>query len=165
MNLDLTTWDMLEPGIVGEAAVHALFNDATSVQWHYRQRTTFIMNEGRRIPKWMLEYTPTGFILRCSWYVRRLICTPVSYLLVYQCIISVVFLTVSRQMLQTWLHFQHSLQSSNDTIIYNQSGFKASWNPFIRKIYRHEERRSVQVTVLGLHWPCRSKQQVPRRRR
>jgi len=35
---------------------------------------------------------------------------------VCQCNISVVFLTVSRQMLQTWLHFQHSLQSSHDTI-------------------------------------------------
>lgn len=32
MKLDLTTADMLEPGIVGEAEVHALFNDATSVQ-------------------------------------------------------------------------------------------------------------------------------------
>lgn len=164
MNLDLTTSDILEPGTVGEAVVHALFNDATSVQWHYRQRTTFITNEGRRIPKWMFEYTPTGFILHCSWYVRRLICTPVSYLLVCLCNISVVSLTVSRQMLQTSLHFQHSLQPSHDTIIYKQSGWKASWNPFIRKVYRHEEGRSVQVTVLGLHWPCRSKRQVPRKR-
>ena len=31
-NLDLTTSDMLEPGTAGEAVVHALFNDATSVQ-------------------------------------------------------------------------------------------------------------------------------------
>lgn len=68
MNLDLTTSDTLEQGIVGEAVDHALFNDATSVQWHYTQRTTFITYVGRRIPKWMFEYTPTGFILR--------ICTP-----------------------------------------------------------------------------------------
>lgn len=45
----LTTADMFEPGIVGEAAVPALFNDATSVQRHYRQQTAFIRNEGKRI--------------------------------------------------------------------------------------------------------------------
>jgi hypothetical protein len=32
MNLDLMMSDMFEPGIVGEAVVHALFNDTTSVQ-------------------------------------------------------------------------------------------------------------------------------------
>lgn len=44
-------------------------------------------------------------------------------------------LATTRQMLENFFHFQNSLQSSYDSIIYNQSSWKKSLNPFVSKVH------------------------------
>lgn len=124
MNLVLKTTAMFEAGMVGEAVVHALFTNATSIQWHYGLQTKFVVNKNTQSSEWIYPdqlYIPLLVIhpKTKDWF------PPLFPIGSCQRNIFVVFLSSSRQVLENFLHFQNCLQPSYNSITYNHNSSKS----------------------------------------